>query len=99
MSDWMQEVTYEMLPDNQKNIADVIGVEATLKLCEVWGGDELYIPQNEKVKKHLRDRQIRRLYAEKGYKVTYLKQQYGLSGRMVRGVVQEARPEQLKMDV
>ena len=98
MSEWMRDVTYDMLPDNQKNIADIIGVEATLKLCEHYGGDDLYVPQNDRIKNRLRDRQIQRLYAEKNYKVSFLKEQYGLSGRRVRGVIQEVRPEQIRID-
>ena len=99
MNDWMNKVTYDMLPDSQKELADVIGVEATLKLCEVWGGDSSkYIPKNDKVKARLRDMEIRDKFANGNYKVSYIKDQYGLSGQMVRNIVRDDRPVQTKIE-
>lgn len=99
MSDWMSKVTYEMLPDNQKALADVIGIEATLKLCEVWGGDNsLYIPKNDKVKARLRDQEIREKYVKGNYRTTLLKEQYGLSGQAVRNIVRDVRPLQMQLE-
>lgn len=98
MGAWMNKVTYDMLNEKQKDIADVIGVEATLKLCEVYGGDPLYLPKNDDVQRELRDREIRKLYGEQNYKSSYLKKQYGLSGRTIRNIVREARPIQAKIE-
>lgn len=98
MSDWMNKVTYDMLNEKQKDIADVIGIEATLKLCEVYGGDPLYIPMNDDVQRVLRDREIRRLYGDCNYKSSYLKKQYGLSGRTIRNIVKEARSVQVRVE-
>lgn len=97
--EWMKDVTYDMLTDSQKSIADVIGVEATLKLCEVWGGSrDLYIPKNDVIKRFLRDRQIKKAYAQQGYKVSSLKRQYNLSDRQVQRLIRDARPEQVRLE-
>ena len=52
-------VKYENLPENQRELADVIGVEATLKLCEVLGGQNFAIPGNNWFTRIERNRRIR----------------------------------------
>ena len=47
MPDWKNEVTQEMLPAAHQKLADVIGIGAALQLCEVFGGESLYIPMTE----------------------------------------------------
>lgn len=41
------EFRIDELPSGQRAIAEVIGVEATLKLCEVFGDEKPYIPRND----------------------------------------------------
>lgn len=45
LRDLIRRVPYEKLPDSHRMFADVIGLEAALKLCEVIGGREIYIPE------------------------------------------------------
>ncbi len=99
MNDWMNEVTYDMLPPKQKEIADIIGIIPTLKLCEVYGGSrDVYIPKNDDVRRQLRDRQIRADYVKGGYKVAHLQKLYNLSDRSVQKIIKEVRPGQIGLD-
>ncbi|MDH5525557.1 MAG: hypothetical protein OEY01_16440 [Desulfobulbaceae bacterium] len=47
------------LPGDLRLIADVIGVEAAIKLAQVFGGTPLYITKVDRYVKRIRDRQIR----------------------------------------
>lgn len=95
----MQEITYDMLPESQKDFADIIGVEATLKLCEARGGEQnVYIPKNDKVKEALRNREIQRDYARHGHRITSLARQNNLSERTVQRLVKEVRPRQMRIE-
>lgn len=99
MSEWMKEVTYEMLQPKQQDLAEVIGIEATLKLCEVYGGmQNLYIPKNDKVRKKLRNREICRNYAMYGQRVGHIAKNSGLSERTIQEIVKPVRPVQTRMD-
>ncbi|MGE4406442.1 Mor transcription activator family protein [Pseudomonas sp.] len=39
------EIDIDQLPQSAAEIVDVVGVEATLRLVEAWGGVRLYVPQ------------------------------------------------------
>ena len=54
-----EHVKYDDLPAKQRALADVIGVEETLKLCEVLGGKCAYIPGSYWFDQREQDRQIR----------------------------------------
>lgn len=54
-----ERVNYEDLSVKQRELADVIGVEATLKLCEALGGKSVYIPGNLWFDRQEQDRRIR----------------------------------------
>lgn len=41
--DW-SAVTKEDLPDEYRDVADVIGLESALKLAQVYGGERVYVP-------------------------------------------------------
>ena len=47
--DWKNEVTLEMLPAAHRKLAEVIGVQATLQLCETFGGETMYVPLTDAV--------------------------------------------------
>ena len=72
MSEWLKEVTYEMLQPKQQELADIIGVEATLRLCEYVQGHGLYIPSNDRAFKKLRNRQMRIDYAKGNWSIAAL---------------------------
>lgn len=38
LAELIRHISYNNLPQSHRKIVDVVGVEATLKLCEVLGG-------------------------------------------------------------
>lgn len=90
MLDWMKSVTLEMLPEPHRKIADVIGIDAAVKLCAMFGGECLYVPMMETVRLEARRNLIREEFAQ-GIKPKVLARRYGLSERTVQRYIQEKR--------
>ena len=95
MKDWKSEVTLEKLPDANRKLAEVIGVEAMLKLCERYGGESLYIPMTDAIYAAVRREWIRKEYAHHNSNPKWLAKKYGLSEREVQRIVRDIRPDQL----
>ena len=95
MSEWMKEISYEMLQPKQQELADVIGIEATLKLCEYVQSHGLYIPSNDRAFKKLRNRQIRKDYVNGNWSIAALSSKYGLTDVHVRNIVRDLAPRQV----
>lgn len=98
MRDWRNEVTDEMLTSAHRKLADVIGIEATLKICEAFGGDAIYIPLTDTIYTAVRRKWIREEYLEKNVAPRRLARKYGLSEREVQRIVSGIRPEQVKIE-
>lgn len=90
---WLNDITEEMLPEAHRKLAGVIGVEATLKLCEVYGGLQMYVPVMDGVYSVARARLIRAAY--NGMNTSQLALKYGLSTRGVQKIVEDLPPPQL----
>ena len=94
--EWAKDVTMEMLPEAHRKFAEVIGVEATVKLCATWGGGTPYIPIADTLYTVVRDGMIRREFA-RGISVPHLARRYDLTERTVQRIVQDIRPEQITL--
>lgn len=90
-AEWMRDLEYEDLPDQHKKLADIIGVEATVKLCEACGGMACYIPVTEGLYVAARHKAIRRDY--NGQNVAKLARKYNLSVRAIQLIVQSTNPQ------
>lgn len=91
--EWARDVTLEMLPEAHRKFAEVIGVEATVRLCAMWGGSNPYIPVADTLYAVVRDRMIRQEFA-RGIAVPHLAKRYDLTERMIQRIVEDIRPEQ-----
>lgn len=94
MEDWMDEITYDMLQPKQQELADIIGLKATLKLCEYVQGGNIYIPQNARAFCKLRNRLIRRDYTEGNWSIGALARKYRLTEVSIRGIIKDIVPRQ-----
>lgn len=94
---WMDEVTEDMLPAAHRKICEVIGLEATLRLCGMWGGSATYIPTLEAVEGAVRRKRIRAEFRTGRATVAALAHRYGLTERTVQRMVEDIRPEQLSI--
>ena len=88
---WLDVLEYDDLPESHKKLADVIGVEATLKLCRVYGGAQWYIPGLNNLYDKARAKMIRKEY--NGSNVRGLAHKFGLSTRAVYEIVRGENPQ------
>ncbi len=82
----MKEIDSKALPEAHRKIADVIGVEAMLKLCAVYGGANLYIPGLATVSTARRDQEIRYLHGI-GISSEDIAKRFHVTRRLVQRVV------------
>ena len=85
--DWMKELTLEMIPQEYRDIAEIIGVDKFLQLAEHAGGTSPYIPKKERILIPIRDQKIRNEYT--GYNVRELARKYNLSEQWIREICKD----------
>lgn len=90
----MEELTLDDLPDSQREIAEVIGIDNLLKLSDNFAGNPLYIQQRRELEKEMVYRRIFREF--NGGNVQELTQRYGVSKTTVYKIVKEKREEMAK---
>lgn len=80
------------LREEQKQIAEVIGIDAYLELTRAFGGTSIYIAKAEEIVKRAdRDRQIREEFNGNNYSQLALK--YGLTEVWIRNIVYDKAAE------
>ena len=84
----MENITGDMLPEAHRRLAEVIGMEAMLQLCETYGGAPLYIPKLDALVAAQRALRIRAEYD--GANTAKLARHYGVSMRTVQTILSEA---------
>ena len=77
------------VPEEYRDIADVIGLDAFLELTLLCGGQNLYIPKRETLERGARDRDIRARFDGGNYRA--LACQFRLSERQIRKIINGTR--------
>ncbi|MEF9894264.1 MAG: Mor transcription activator family protein [Clostridia bacterium] len=85
MQDWMKDVTMDALPEAHRKIAEIIGVEATLALCDTFGGMVLYVPKTDSIYASVRGKMIRAEF--NGMNTTQLAKRYRVTTRTIQTIV------------
>ena len=77
------DIRLDDLTGNQREIAELIGLDNYIKLSKRYGGDSsLYIQKYSEIVKLARNREIRKKY--NGYNVRQLARMYNLSEQHIR---------------
>ncbi|MGP1598949.1 Mor transcription activator family protein [Peptoanaerobacter stomatis] len=69
----------------QKEIAQIIGIESYINLVKHFGGTSIYILKEDSLIKDIRDRNIKMEFDGSNY--TYLAKKYNLTDRTIREIV------------
>lgn len=86
LDDLLKQLTIDDLHGDTRDLAETIGMEAFLKLVEVYGGTgRLYIPQASILTIPIRNAQIREEYDDTN--LPKLCRKWGLSENSVRRIV------------
>lgn len=82
------ELTMDDIPDNHRPLAELIGLDKFILLCDYAMGDELYLPRVDKVLIPVRNRNIR---ADcNGYNKRELAQKYNLTIQQINNIMKNA---------
>ena len=93
----LKDVTTEGLPEEQRKIIGIIGLEAYVKLVDVYGGLSIYITKPDSILRESRNKKIRNEFDGGNYR--QLATQYNLSEVSVRLIVAEKDQEMIKSQV
>ncbi len=83
----LDELTYDDLDEEQKELADCIGLDAYKKLVATYAGSSINIRMPKKLTLKSRNRYIVRDF--NGYNFGELSRLYGLTERQIRNIVSE----------
>jgi Mor family transcriptional regulator len=81
----LRVVTVEDVPDEYRDLAEVIGLDVFLEICRFAGGEDLYIPKIESIERAGRNREIRSRFNGGNYK--QLARMFRMSERQVRKII------------
>ncbi|MFT8889021.1 MAG: Mor transcription activator family protein [Ethanoligenens sp.] len=81
----LKHITATDLKGEQRDLAELIGMETYRTLVEVYGGCNIYIYKADTILRNVRDQEIRNRYT--GHNVHELVATFGMSERAVREIV------------
>lgn len=90
MDKWMEDIPAELLPEQYRPLAELIGVQKLLLLAEQYGGDRLYIPKLETLVRRALYQKIREEY--NGYNIKQLMHRYNLTSRYIEEICKGEPP-------
>lgn len=71
--------------EEQKALAQTIGIEAYIRLVKMYGGTSVYVFKQDSLTKSLRDERIKQEFNGRNY--SYLAKKYNLTQQRVRDIV------------
>lgn len=84
-------VSLDQLRDDQRELAEIIGLEAYKQLIKYYGGTPLYVQKADSVLKDSRDKELNEKFDGSNYKE--LAREYGISEMTIRDIVAPKRKE------
>lgn len=85
----LRTIRLEDIPYEYRDIVEVIGMDAFIKLTKLCGGQSLYIPMMASLNRECRDREIRARFNGGNYRA--LATQFRLSERQIRKIIDGKR--------
>lgn len=82
-----QDNIIEQLPGDLKDVAELIGVELTIRLVERYGGTYIHVPKCDDLLREMRNRKIRELYDSKKCDIRALAIKFNLTDRRISDIL------------
>lgn len=80
------EININDIPLQHRDIAEFLGVEIYVNFCEVFGGDNVYIPTKKTLVNSIRNKEINELHSN-GYSIKDLSKKYNLTNSSIRHIL------------
>lgn len=77
----------DRLPGDLREMAELIGLEDTMKIVDRWGGDYILVPKCDELRREIRDNQIREEYDAGGITMGELAHKRGLHIRTINRIL------------
>ncbi len=81
----------DQLRGEQRELAEIIGLDAYKKLIRHYGGNQLYIQQADSVLKNVRDKELNEKFDGTNYRKLSI--EYGISEMTIRDIVAPKRKQ------
>lgn len=81
------ELSIDDIPKNYRPLAELIGLDKFLLLCDYAKGDELYFPQIDKIFIPVRNRRIKKEF--NGYNKKELARKYNLTVVQIGAIIRQ----------
>ncbi len=87
--DWIKEISIEELPANYQEMAEIVGIENTIRLARHYGGLPFYFLKIDSMLQKRRDEKIRQEFD--GHNYRDLARIYNLSEMHIRRIVHNGK--------
>ncbi len=84
---WVKTITIDDLPAEFRGLAEIIGLDNTIKTISYFAGSEQYFPKIESAFRHVRDRMIRQRWRK--HNIRELAHEFNLSHNQIREIVKD----------
>lgn len=84
-------ISIDQLRGEQRELAEIIGLDAYKKLIRHYGGNQLYIQQADSVLKDVRDKELNEKFDGTNYRKLSI--EYGISEMTIRDIVAPKRKQ------
>ena len=74
-------------PSSHKLYAEMLGVDAALKLFDAFGSEQVYVPKNDRLKGYLRRLDVHEAYYGEGMSVPEISMDFQMSERIVQRII------------
>lgn len=81
------------LPGDLREVAGLIGLEATMLLVERYGGTYIHVPKCDELLREIRNKKIRDLYDSGNYDIRALAVMFKLTDRHISTILSETDEE------
>lgn len=86
-----EDITLDDLSEEQRSVAELMGLDEYLRMVKLFGGEILYIPKSDFIARYARNRRIKLERAEgKSYK--YLAKKYNLTKNTIKRILNSDTP-------
>lgn len=85
----LDNITLKELPEEQREIAECIGMDSYKRLVKMFGGSRIYVQKADSILKTVRNRRIIQMFNGKNYR--HLALIFGLSENRIRYIINQER--------